>query len=60
MAIEYAVTNVIERENYTATVRRPINLTPEERRRREEAIVEALNFWVDYDEEKQREVERNA
>ena len=52
MAIEYAVTNVIKRENYTATVRRPINLTEEERRRREEVIVEALNFWVDYDEEK--------
>ena len=52
MAIEYAVTNVIKRENYTATVRRPINLTEEERRRREEVIVDALNFWVDYEEKR--------
>jgi hypothetical protein len=55
MAIEYEVTNIIQRENYTATVRRPINLTPEERRRREEVIVEALNFWVDYDERREND-----
>lgn len=47
MAIEYAVTNVIETENFTATVRRPINLTAEERRRREEIIIEVLNAFAD-------------